>query len=1203
MTKWSSQTFLDTLKDASDPVADACVGALAPDVSLIYEFSRMRADTELPSDLPAPFRVFLATPSSYGLSDLGPDDRERIRRGQRAFLTHALPMALALLCKSLTEGYQAPRLSRVLMISGELRRSTYRRCLGVLQMLVNINEPGSFDITASEQRNASASHGLSEAALTAMRMRLMHAGIRQMSGRNLPDFHEQLGGVPVSLEDMLFTIIAFSLHVLQGIELLNVPISAEEREDYYYVWKVYARFMGIHPPGQPMSWEYIPANLAEAQEFNLDYACRHFTTAERNPDGTQLARAQAQMIAERLTFGLTQAFAPTSIPRIFFERLVGVDACRNIGIRPVRRIFFNKWLVLTLPRAWAAGWRAFDRLRGRDTTHIELARHFFQWLIVGQYDGSATWLVARRPEEVEQLVRGTRPGLEYGRQQFRQSVFPAELAEIGARRTTLELDVESLKGPPSTTQGLVGLALSGGGIRSAAFALGAVQALAHQKLLRVVDYLSTVGGGGYLGAAVSSVLTDPDARLDGRAFPLDYQAGQEEPPGVRHVRNGSNYLMGNDLMSEIRLPTIILRGLLINGALFMPYVMMAAWATWVSYPYAIDHHLLGSALFIVIVTFLTVMISYPAFSWWFGRKFTWEFRDRYEKFQALTFAALVIAILGGLLAVPVHSALGSDWTSFTARVRTELEKPFEAADAWKWALLLVTTFALLSAGRVSKTLSRRANTLFILLLGVVGPAVLFGIYLLLLVVFARSPHLPMHDAALISMITRAGPSGGREIGLARRRLSDDLRARGVVLDASKPIETVERDVRWRLMDIHDNAHTVTRTSDLLELGGVEFGTAPQDWWFIGAALLVFLLNGLWVDVNVSSAHGFYRDRLSKAFLFRARWYGPITPNDGQKLSTLGTVNAVVPYHLINTALNLNNARMSDLPGRRSDFFVFSKRFVGSYATGYCDTATMEAADPMLNLGTAMAISGASAAPNSGTTTVRSLTFILTLLNVRLGYWLPNPWYVQATSRVRRLRLRQRPGPNYLLREGLGLLNAQTSFVNISDGGHIENLGIYELLRRRCKVIIAIDAEVDPALSCPSLATLTRYARTDLGLEIRIDSTPFRLDPNGNVSAQWTVGTIHYSDNQTGYLLYVKSSLTGSEAPYVLDYRRNFPTFPHESTSDQFFDETKFEAYRALGFEATTSAVESISAADAATSGHPATDHFPQLRRALGFHDA
>ena len=64
-----------------------------------------------------------------------------------------------------------------------------------------------------------------------------------------------------------------------------------------------------------------------------------------------------------------------------------------------------------------------------------------------------------------------------------------------------------------------------------------------------------------------------------------------------------------------------------------------------------------------------------------------------------------------------------------------------------------------------------------------------------------------------------------------------------------------------------------------------------------------------------------------------------------------------------------------------------------------------------------------------------------------------------------------------------------------------------------------------------------------------------------------MGEIIYPQNQKGILLYIKSSITGDENDYIVDYKRRFPTYPHETTADQLFSEEQFEAYRALGFHA------------------------------------
>jgi hypothetical protein len=332
------------------------------------------------------------------------------------------------------------------------------------------------------------------------------------------------------------------------------------------------------------------------------------------------------------------------------------------------------------------------------------------------------------------------------------------------------------------------------------------------------------------------------------------------------------------------------------------------------------------------------------------------------------------------------------------------------------------------------------------------------------------------------------------------------------------------------------------------------------------------------DVNRSSLHNFYRDRLSRTFIWTIEpESGKIRSADDLQLSELSPQGSDAPYHLVNAALNLQASRDADLRDRQSDFFLFSKRFVGCEReeVGYCDTLDMEAADRHVNLGTAMAISGAAVAPNMGAMTIRPLTFVLSLLNLRLGYWLPHPRTLRdkhSPKLLRRLwsfvrrRLRLTSvGPGYLLLEMFGWLSASRSNLNVSDGGHIENLGLYALLKRRCRYIVVCDGEADADLSFGSLAQVMRYARTDLATEIDIDLEPLRPGTDGTSRRQCAIGEIRYPDDERGEIVYVKSSIRGDEVEYIREYRKEHPTFPHESTGDQFFDEAQFEAYRALGY--------------------------------------
>ena len=390
---------------------------------------------------------------------------------------------------------------------------------------------------------------------------------------------------------------------------------------------------------------------------------------------------------------------------------------------------------------------------------------------------------------------------------------------------------------------------------------------------------------------------------------------------------------------------------------------------------------------------------------------------------------------------------------------------------------------------------------------------------------------------------------------------------------------------------------------------------PIAWFYLVMFFLLFSAS-LLLSANANSLHRLYRDRLSKAFLFNpttieGRSPGSrstshvsalasvqvdelikyedfeLTPVDRFKLSEISCTHA--PYHLINSALNIQGSKYANRRGRNADFFIFSPKFIGSSATKYVRTDEFENEINELDLATAMAISGAAASSSMGAKSIKPLTPTLAILNVRLGYWVANPWQLAVDSKRSSLfdqlyfYFNSLFDQLYFLREMFGSMREDSQIIYLTDGGHIENLGMYELLRRRCRLIVAVDAEADPEMSFRSLIALQRYARIDLGILITLPwaeirdgaraaseeimksgGLPPHAAPHGPHCA---IGEIIYPQNQRGILLYVKASITGDENDYIVDYKRRFPSYPHESTADQLFSEEQFEVYRALGFHA------------------------------------
>jgi hypothetical protein len=189
-----------------------------------------------------------------------------------------------------------------------------------------------------------------------------------------------------------------------------------------------------------------------------------------------------------------------------------------------------------------------------------------------------------------------------------------------------------------------------------------------------------------------------------------------------------------------------------------------------------------------------------------------------------------------------------------------------------------------------------------------------------------------------------------------------------------------------------------------------------------------------------------------------------------------------------------------------------------------------------------------------------IAFLLTLFNVRLGWWFPNPGKVGDGSMSPHFSLR------YLSAELFGGASDKSSFVMVSDGGHFENLAAYELIRRRCRVIVISDGECDDQYTFGGLGTLIRVCEVDFACQIAIDVDDLRRGTGGPEwsKRRFAVGDITYEDGSTGTLIYLKASMTGKEDTSVRQYKSSSPTFPHESTSDQFYGEDQFESYRHLG---------------------------------------
>jgi hypothetical protein len=357
--------------------------------------------------------------------------------------------------------------------------------------------------------------------------------------------------------------------------------------------------------------------------------------------------------------------------------------------------------------------------------------------------------------------------------------------------------------------------------------------------------------------------------------------------------------------------------------------------------------------------------------------------------------------------------------------------------------------------------------------------------------------------------------------------------------------------------------------------------------------LVIALGWL-ADPNALSMHQFYRDRLVRAYLGasnvvrreRQKHVTESVEGDDLMLWQLKSCQRGAPYHLINTTLNLAAGRDITTVQRSSAMFVLSKRNCGSTRTGY--RSTRRYMGGRLSLGTAVAVSGAAASPNMGSRTPSSsLAMLMTLLNVRLGFWAPTPNKDHWRSRQSQL------WPFYMLREFLSQTNELSAYSYLTDGGHFDNTGLYSLVERGCRFIVAADCGADPQPCFADLGDAIRRCRIDFNAEIEVDVTPLMKNGEKGPAAHFVVGQITYSREHAeslrwrdtsscarrGIIVIFKPAPVGDETADVRQYSLENSNFPQQTTADQWFDEAQFESYRRLGLSCADAAFGSLEATE------------------------
>ena len=350
--------------------------------------------------------------------------------------------------------------------------------------------------------------------------------------------------------------------------------------------------------------------------------------------------------------------------------------------------------------------------------------------------------------------------------------------------------------------------------------------------------------------------------------------------------------------------------------------------------------------------------------------------------------------------------------------------------------------------------------------------------------------------------------------------------------------------------------------------------------------MLMVLANLVININLFSLHGMYRMRLMRAFLGAsnvARRPDPFTRFDPQDtpLETDLPSEESVPLHVICTTLNLVGTRKTEWRQRRAESFTFSPVVAGGWRVGYVP-ANCYGGMRGVTLATALSISGAAFNPNMGYQSSPLLSLLMTFFNLRLGYWLPNPHRPTSKSGLGRSNsdFFRKSGPSFalkpLIQEALGQTDDTNRWIELTDGGHFDNLALYEMVMRRCKLIIVSDAGADPKYQFEDLGNALRKIQIDLGVPIvfthQIKMKPGFKDSNkycavARIEYQWTddPGPGQTTEDLVGYLIYIKPVLNGTEPMDVQQYAKVHNTFPHETTANQFFDEPQFESYRNLAY--------------------------------------
>ncbi len=685
---------------------------------------------------------------------------------------------------------------------------------------------------------------------------------------------------------------------------------------------------------------------------------------------------------------------------------------------------------------------------------------------------------------------------------------------------------------------LIGLAISGGGIRSASFGLGVMQALVQRGVLEKVDYLSTVSGGGYIGSSLTWFLNQglPDGKPTGTNesnFPFGGKGeggrlGRDRNLILDFIRQHGNYLNPGYGINLTSLIAVLLRSMFVSLFVYLTMITIVMIALKVSDVF--------TSLNLISILDIKILNSY--------------------NLNILLWTAISLLVIQSIC-----NLVFSIWTAISGVLGWKRYKGLIASQraiGWGWSLII----GFFLTGSIPYLHQCIGNIWGELITG--GGFTLIG---------AITGFMQMRKEQSLEK-----PKGGT---FSKFR---------IVIGAFALI--------YGLLLI---GYT---------FAGIFVGLTGDEWWiWLIVLVLVAAIFGTITNLNYIGLHRMYRDRLMETFqpdkknIIENQW-GRAIEADHALLEDMCTGDHKRPYHLINANIVLVDSPTSKYRGRGGDSFILSPLYCGSDATGWRKTKTYmkSMASRGVTLPTAMAVSGAAVNPNTGVggkgvTRNKLVSTLMSFLNLRLGYWASNP----KLSKIWPFP------PNFIfpgIRQGIlgSGLTENKRIIELSDGGHFENLALYELIRRKVKVIIVSDGGADPNYKFEDLANAVVRVRVDFGAKIK-----FRDDTDANLEGilpgsagkgilvkkynlakrGFAIADIEYAKGLDapqgeqpikGVMIYIKTTLVPDLPEDIYGYKSAHPTFPDQSTTDQFFDEGQFEAYRELGYQLTKKMLRDNAAA-------------------------